>query len=206
MNDIYFPETALNYLIERKGADVDQYRQVFRAVKQLEYLRGVFDRFTPSSILDIGCGLAVGSILAARYVSADYLALMDGDGSGDLFSDYREGAPAWNNVAVAGEMARANLPSSCVVSTFVQNPEATIPVDMIVSFKSWATHYPIGEYIPLARRSLKPGGVVVLDLRPGPEDFRLAQVAEMRAAGFHFVEGGDAGREGRRAVFTRVFE
>lgn len=202
MNDLHFPQSAIDYLIAHKGPDLDQYRQVSRAVKQVEYLKPIFDRFTPRSILDIGCGLAIGSILAARYVSATYLALMDGDGTGELFSDYRAGASAWNDVGVAGAMARANLPSLCAVETFVQDTAATIPVDMIVSFKSWGTHYPIAEYIPLARRSLAPGGVVVLDLRPGPEAFRVEQVAEMEAAGFRLVERSGAAGEMRRAMFT----
>lgn len=160
-----------------------------RAAKQFHSLKPVLDKYKPQRILDIGCGLALGSVLAAEYVSADYLALMDGDGTGEIFHDYREGALAWNDVAIAGTVARTRL-AGCKIETFVQNVDLTIPVDLIVSWKSWGTHYPIAEYIPLAVRSLMQGGIVVTDLWPGSEDFRIGQVVEVEAAGFWLVSGG----------------
>ena len=33
--------------------------------------------------------------------------------------------------------------------------------DLILSFKSWGVHYPITEYIPLAKRCLRPGGLII---------------------------------------------
>lgn len=200
---IVFTDQALAFLRWHKGDSYPIDRQVERATRQLSTVRRLLDMYKPKSILDIGCGLGVSSIMIAKYSGMNYLGLLDGDGSGELFSDYRTDAPAWNDVRIAGDMARANLDEACIVEAFIQNrlpADAVIPVDMIVSFKSWGTHYPINTYLPLAARSLKPGGLVVTDLRPDDEIFRLAQRAVFKRSGFRLVErSGD-----RRHVFERI--
>jgi SAM-dependent methyltransferase len=200
--NIVFTDNAIEFLRKHKGDDYSIYRQVIRSQRQLLTVKHLLDQYKPKSMLDIGCGLGVSSTMIAKYSNVNYLALLDGDGSGELFSDFREDAPAWNDVRIAGDLARANLciADTCKVETFFPDRELTIPVDLIVSFKSWGTHYPVNTYLPLAARSLKPGGLVVLDLRPDDEFFRIEQRAAVERAGFELVErAGD-----RRHVFVRV--
>jgi SAM-dependent methyltransferase len=198
-----FTDQALAFLRWHKGDSYPIDHQIERSKRQLKTVKRLLDLYKPKSMLDIGCGLGVSSIMIAKYSDMDYLALLDGDGSGELFSDYRTDAPPWNDVRIAGDMARANLDEKCIVEAFVQSrlpADLTIPVDLIVSFKSWGTHYPVNTYLPLAARSLKPGGLVVLDLRPDDEFFRIEQRAAVERAGFELVErAGD-----RRHVFVRV--
>jgi SAM-dependent methyltransferase len=200
MTPYVFPQDALDYLKHHKGDDFSPSVQIDRSRKQLHTVKRLLDMHKPQSMLDIGCGLGLSSALIAKYSNMNYLALLDGDGSGKLFSDYRTDAPAWNDVRIAGTLARANVGDGCRVETFFQDRELTIPVDLIVSFKSWGTHYPVGHYLPLAKRSLNPGGLIVIDLRPDDEDFRERQRRRVLADGFRLVErSGD-----RRHVFARV--
>lgn len=171
------------------------------SLKLIQRIQHVLDEYKPKSMLDIGCASGRHSVTIAEYCNVEYLGLMDGDGSGEIFHDYRDGELAWNDVNEAKRLAEETL--TCRIEAFVQNTKLTIPVDMITSFKSWGTHYPIATYIPLAVRSLNPGGVIIVDMRPGDEEFRKAQADEMRAAGFELV--GRLGRDAemRKHVFTR---
>lgn len=204
--NISFPQSAMNYIARHKGkvGPAEMRAQVERSRRQFESMKPIVDLYEPAALLDIGCGLGLGTVMIAQYIKPHYLGLMDGDGTGELFADYREGAPAWNDVSVAGDLARSNLYSGVRVETFVQDPAATIPVDMIVSFKSWGTHYPVREYIDLAVRSLPIGGVIVIDLRPNDDIFRAAQRAVFANHGFKQVERFRRDADQRRHVFERV--
>lgn len=199
--DIHFPEEAIDYLRRHKGEQHSIVDQINRSNRQLSTVQRLLDIHKPRSMLDIGCGLGLTSTIIAKYSRMNYLGLLDGDGTGTIFHDFRTDALAWNDVAVAGALARANLGDMCKVETFVQGRHPVkIPVDLIVSFKSWGTHYPIETYLPLAAASLQPGGLVIVDLRPDDEIFRLAQCVAVERAGFRLVErAGD-----RRFVFVRV--
>lgn len=205
-----FPGKVMDYLRERKGEGSGTLEaQVRRSEKQLELLKPLLKRYSPRSMLDIGCGLGLSSIMIAKYSRMNYLGLLDGDGTGELFSDYREGAPAWNDVNIAGIMASSNLHRECRFECFtppVIKQFRFLPFDLVVSFKSWGTHYPISTYIGMVSRYVEPGGLVVLDLRPGDgpegEAFRQGQRDEIVAAGFELVQWGFEGD--RRHVFRRL--
>jgi len=170
--------------------------------KLLEHIRPILDEYKPGSMLDIGCASGVHSVVIARYCRVKYLALMDGDGSGEIFHDYREGALAWNNVADAKAFADIHL--DCPVEAFVQNPDLTIPVDLITSFKSWGTHYPVSEYIPLAQRSLRSGGLIITDFRPDDEPFNEIQAKDFVDAGFRLVDRLGKSGNRRKHVFVKI--
>lgn len=196
------PETLAYIARHNKDQNGFALAQIARSKKQLKTVRRLLDIHKPRSMLDIGCGLGLSSVMIAKYSNMKYLGLLDGDGSGELFGDYRDQALAWNDVHIAGNIARSILCNTeCKVETFVQGRHPVkIPVDLIVSFKSWGTHYPVATYLDLAAQSLETGGLMVLDLRPDDEEFRAGQRAEIEAAGFRLVErSGD-----RRHVFARV--
>jgi SAM-dependent methyltransferase len=198
---VFTPET-LAYLARHGKQGDTTITQIARSKKQFQTVRRLLDTHKPRSMLDIGCGLGLSSLMIAKYSNMKYLGLLDGDGSGELFHDYRSEALAWNNVRVAGGLARINLADTdCKVETFVQGHHPVkIPVDLIVSFKSWGTHYPVATYLELAAQSLMNGGLVVLDLRPDDEEFRAGQRAEIEAFGFRLVErSGD-----RRHVYRKL--
>lgn len=195
-----FPSEVVDYLQLTKSQDIDTVcaLQINRARKQANTLVPVFQDHEPKTLLDIGCGLGLASIILSRLFGLTDVHLMDGDGSSEIFSDYREDALPWNDVSLAARMAIANVPLGCLVKMYYADPNLTIPVDIIISLKSWGTHYPVSTYLPLAVRSLKPGGLVVMDLRPGDEAFVQEQVREVVAAGFDLVD-----RQRRQHVFLK---
>jgi SAM-dependent methyltransferase len=192
-----FPDEVIAYLARHKhqATPVACAHQIARAIKQAGTLTRLFREHAPLSMLDIGCGLGLASIMLAREHILSDLHLLDGDGSGDIFHDYRAGAVPWNDVRLAGALARANLSAGCAVVEYPADPDLTISVDIIVSFKSWGTHYPISTYLPLAARSLKPGGLIAVDLHPS-DRLHGEQASEIQAAGFDLVE-----QHQRRHVF-----
>jgi SAM-dependent methyltransferase len=118
------------------------------------------------SFLDIGCGLGLIDALIAEITGAQFIHMMDGTGdNGNRVMGYNDGTKAWADVHVGAGLVAAN--TTCAVHAHVADHMSTIPVNLIVSFKSWAHHYPVETYLPLALRSLKPGGRVIVDLRNG---------------------------------------
>jgi hypothetical protein len=193
-----FPDSVKAFLSKHKDVGTDELvyaRQVIRAQKQADTLNELFSEYRPRSVLDIGCGLGVAVIVLACRFDLDALHLLDGDGSGEIFHDYCGDVEPWNDVELARQMAVANVSPRCVVHAYKADVDLTIPVDMIVSFKSWGTHYPVSTYLPLAKRSLKRGGLVAIDLRPCT-NYHSEQVHEIQAAGFILIE-----QHGRRHVF-----
>jgi SAM-dependent methyltransferase len=159
-----FPKEATDYLRRRKGEYASRLYQVRRGYKQLSTLLPLLRHYMPSSVLDIGCGLGCVDVLLASS-GVGTIHLMDGDGSGLRRDDYARDVEAWNDVHLAEEMVRLNSPAGTTVHAHYANPDLQISVGMIISFKSWGTHYPVVTYLPLARRCLTPGGYLVLDLR-----------------------------------------
>jgi hypothetical protein len=183
-----FPSEDVEYLTRRKGAvslEGQERRGIKQAVQLLPYLRTVGAR----SILDIGCGLGVVDAV----LGLDVIHLMDGDGTGERRDDYGADVAAWNDVRLAAEFVRLNVPTAEVYA-HIADPNLTIPVDAIISLKSWGTHYPVSTYLPLAKRSLSAGGLLALDMRKGHDDS-----AEIEVAGFKLWRAPSS----RRRVFVR---
>jgi SAM-dependent methyltransferase len=206
IDGIHFPPSALAYLRRHKPyGELSQLcqRQVDRARKQIEDLTfSGFDlrRQGVRSILDIGCGLAVVPALLARDLDLREVHLMDGDGTGERFADYREIGLPWNDVQTGLDMVCANVGDDTHVFALHANPAATIPVDMIMSLKSWGLHYPVATYMGLAARSLRNGGILVIDLHKEGE-----ACAEIEAAGYGLLyRVGEYGEQARTIIpFTR---
>jgi SAM-dependent methyltransferase len=144
------------------------------------------------SFLDIGCGsgrLAV--LLAQHYGGAVDVHLIDGDRRVEAFGKEQVGyaptTPPWNDRAAAAELVRAKVPAARVFD-YPPDPRLTIPVDLIVSTKSWGHHYGADVYLGLARRSLRPGGRIIMDLRDSTHDPRAGDgLGVMKAGGFRVV-------------------
>ena len=141
-------------------ADGNTYHFHVRRQRVLELLPERLGR-----VLDIGCGLAMIDILIQKKFHVPLIHLFDGDGTDELYEGYNKKAkPAWNDVMLAGEMVKANVPTETVVVPHFATELATIPCDALVSFKSWGVHYPISTYVPLALRSVKDGGLLLTEI------------------------------------------
>src|SRR5262249_48207857 len=81
----------------------------------------------------------------------------------------------WRSVHLAAAIVRSLWGGQ--VQTFPPDPSLTIPCDLIVSTWSWGHHYPIPVYLPLVQRSLRPGGVVITDVRRNTEGRKQLEAA-----------------------------
>ena len=115
------------------------------------------------SILDIGCGGAWIDVFIANNHGLKTVHLMDGVTAGPKRRGYGEAGLPWRSVSSG--MARVFQNAAVGVIGHGPDPSLTIPVDVIISLKSWCHHYPAQHYLPLAKRSLKPGGILVVDVR-----------------------------------------
>lgn len=203
VDGVVFPASAIEYLRRHKPAGKMILplceRQVQRARKQLEDLGEIGN---PISVLDIGCGLAVVDVLLVQRGNVDRVHLMDGDGTAERHGEYREVSVAWNNVETGADMVRANAREKrCHVVTHRPGTGFDIPVDLVMSLKSWGLHYPVHTYLEMVRGCLRIGGLLVIDIHREAEG-----CAEIEAAGFRLLRTiGEYGEVDARTIipFTR---
>ena len=74
------------------------------------------------------------------------------------------------------------------------DPESRISADIIISLFSCGFHYPITMYAPLVRKSLKPGGIAVFDVRR-KENAELSGFVELGRLENH--------EKSQRVIYTR---
>lgn len=135
------------------------------------------------SILDIGCGLGGMDVLLANKLGFEDIHLMDGDGSGIKLSGYKLDTKAWASVDAGFAFVTANVPTSMRVTGHHANPSLRVGVDLVFSSRSWGHHYPIGTYLKLAKRALKPGGLLVTDIRTNTDGADVLKNAGFRRVG-----------------------
>lgn len=151
-----------------------------------------------TSFLDIGCGLGLIDALIAEITEAKFIHMMDGEGdNSNRVMGYNDGTKAWADVNVGGRLVAAN--TKAVVYVHVADPKKRIEVDLIVSFKSWAHHYSVHEYLALAQRSLKPGGRVIIDLRNGKGGREV-----LEANGFRVIDSFIASPKCARTLLEKI--
>ena len=203
----YPADLVIHFVSERERGDE---RQTYDALRRYEeYCQRHFDSLRPwiaastSSVLDIGAGKAGVDILIARHLGRPLtINLLDGDGTGARQMSFRATTQAWADRNIGVMMLEANIPASddMRVLAHAPDPAATIPADLIISLKSWGHHYPVEIYCDLARRSLRGGGVLILDIRRKHIEAGRHRLSE---AGFVFVGQAYETEKSRRLVFMK---
>lgn len=155
------------------------------------------------SVLDIGCGLGGIDIELARKSGTGITHLLDGDGTGERKNGLKDAGKPWGDVFIAHDFVRANVSPSHMISTHYPWHAFLDKVDLIVSIRSWAHHYPAETYIELAKTALLPGGRVIVDVRhPRKGDTKHGtQVFEEQ--GFRFLGVCAVGPKCSRIVYDR---
>lgn len=142
---------------------------------------------TVSDILDIGCGNCprLDVHLARHYGGAATMHLLDGDRRippiGKEQVGFRQSTKAWKDRFAGVAYLRDRVPD-CRIVDHPPDPQRDIPCDLIVSFRAWGHHFPIGAYLDLARFSLRPGGRIVVDIRAGTDGLDV-----LRDGGFELI-------------------
>lgn len=174
---LIYPFVIVDHMINLGKTGVSSRRED-QATIQFENLRHIITKLLPTSILDLGCGWAIIDILIARHAPVTTVHLVDGDGIVEERSGFKDDTQAWADVRHGGSIVRANLGSSVEVIEHFANPDAIdVQVDLVISCRSWAHHYPVSIYADTVRRCLKPGGHVITDVRNGTKG--LSQLQEI---------------------------
>jgi SAM-dependent methyltransferase len=145
-------------------------RRAARIIKaEFEQLRPLLDPFRPGRIADIGCGYAIFDLFA-YHAWASHLLLIDIEDTEQRHFGFQDEGAAYTSLPTAQAFLAANGVPPDRVTTW--NPEQAdladdAPVDLAVSLLSCGFHYPVDMYMPFFRFGVRPGGVIVLDLRAG---------------------------------------
>lgn len=175
-------------------------RHVEAVAIRFDTIKEVVADFLPARSLDIGCGLAVIDVFLAR-AGVSTIRLMDGAANIPRITGIKEGTQAWADVGIGTDVVKRNVRGGAVVYRHVADayPPSPIPVDMIISTRSWGHHYAMSTYLDLARKSLSYGNPLIVDVRTGTNGKQ-----ELLDAGFEFNRTlPDRSKKCTRMVFTR---
>lgn len=172
---------------EQAVGRLSRYERTYRSIEPWLPRTDVLD------FLDIGCGLGGVAMWVARHYPKACTHLIDGSGWGEKYSYQPDGKP-WADVGLALQLFAKHCPGRAV-RAWPPDPELTVPCELLYSNCSWGHHYAIETYLGLARRSLRPGGTLIVDLRVGEvgEHGRntlmtcFAHVADVAAEGKKYV-------------------
>ena len=178
--------------MEKVGRDWAE-REYASFLKQYQALKPtVFDVYRPSTILDIGCNTAFLDLVLMQHAGVKVFHLVDGDGRSRQKVKFAPSPVPWGDVTLGAELLHLNAPEDVAVFPWVIAPPSgaevfnvtfNTPLDMIISTRSWGHHYPVETYLGMAQRCVRPGGILILDLRD-LNGIMPMQVDTLRSAGF----------------------
>lgn len=166
------PSEALPWIgVHRTHIDPENLRDAYKASLAEDYRMML--PYLPvrcDHMLDIGCGMAgIDLFLYLHYRKQVHLHLMDGSGDTDVKFGYHQQLQPYNHLGVTRKLLLMNRVDPARVHFHPIDPDLTIPCDLMVSLLSWGFHYPAETYCDLAKRSLRSGGVLILDIRKGAD-------------------------------------
>ncbi len=127
-------------------------------------------------ILDIGCGAAgIDCMISAHYTvkrsTPDFYLLDKTELNPNVYYGLEEKASFYNSLSVAKSLLISNGVNPKRIYTQEATPDNkinfSVKFDLIVSLISWGFHYPVSVYLDLVYDVLKPGGVLIIDIRKG---------------------------------------
>lgn len=125
-------------------------------------------------VVDIGCGVGGLEVFLWADLRRPTFYLVDKTelSKGRGLYGYRETGAAYNDNEVTRGLLRANgVPDAnmdfCEASERLEEIDGKI--DLVVSLSSCGFHYPVGEYLDRVVQWLRPGGVVIFDIRNGTD-------------------------------------
>lgn len=181
---------ARGFDAERARLHVERYERTVAAMRP--WLPEIVGRF-----LDIGSGTGgIAAMISGVYPYAE-VNLIDGESAEQSWTSFRPDGAPWAAVEEAKQLVKAVRPSAAVYA--YSPPIIELPAcGLIYSICSWGHHYPIETYLELVRRSLKPGGTLIVDLRKGRVG---AHGREMLGQHFLFTANIGEGKKYDRTVW-----
>ena len=153
-----------------------------RAAWWAAYERALFETFDSfvdllphecEQVLDIGGGMGGINIHVAKaFARQPQITIVDGVADEATVSRHNH---TFNSAGVGEQfLARNGVERVRYLAPPVAIASNVGPCDLILSFQAWPFHIPVEEYLNLARRVLKPDGLVVLDVRRDKPDASTA--------------------------------
>lgn len=125
-----------------------------------------------TAVLDIGCGMAGIDVFLQRHYAPQALAfaLLDRtEVAPAIYYLFKPAGAFYNSLEVARELLIANGIASDAIQLLEAAADFRIPTastfDLVLSLLSWGYHYPVETYLASVQARLRPGGVVILDVR-----------------------------------------
>jgi SAM-dependent methyltransferase len=129
--------------------------------KDFEQIKHFFNPGTTA--LDIGCGLAGVDFLLMRDINDMDITLFDLDRvDTEIRYGYSWEPSAYNTRAAVVDFYQLN---GTTMPRYVTAFPVDLRFDVIISLISYGFHYPVETYLKEVIETLKPGGVLVLDIR-----------------------------------------
>ena len=170
----YLPLTTYNWMVEREaGKRRDEIRQLYEEDISQEYER--IKSHLPekcASVLDIGCGMAGIDIFINKHYFGEAIKfyLLDKTHiSSKLSYLFKQDAEYYNSLEIAKAMLVENdiAEDSIVLVQATENNDINIDrqVNLVISLRSWAFHYPVETYLNRAYEVMNDNGALILDIR-----------------------------------------
>lgn len=189
---IVVEDRHFNYLKLQKGSlnDLKDNRALWHAAYEKSLARD-FETLRPwlpeacGAVLDIGSGLGGIDVLLYRHYDWLEICLLDGECDPPVMNLHRE---TFNDMLVAADFLAKNGvdPDSALSCLRPGATRAGNRFDLVISLGSWCFHYPPATYLELVRECLKPGGVLIVDVRARRNDWHaeLAREFEFKATAY----------------------
>lgn len=179
-------DVPMQELIARMGRDTLTRRAA--AYIYLEYLqlRPIFEKKTPHSAADIGCGYALFDLFLAKEFETE-LVLIDLESNENRHFGFKSEGAAYSSLGATKTLLTDNgIPAKAIKTV---NPETTDVsqykgLDYAFSFISCGYHYPWTTYREFFLNSVADDGRIILDIRAhtlGDAMLEMSEIGYVRA-------------------------
>ena len=155
---------------EKKYSD-DQYDMLYNEGinKDVDEIKPFMFNKENLNICDIGCGVGSIDILLYKNFDVNHLTLIDKNGtSNTIYYGFKNDAAFYNDMILTKTLLNENGVPLNVVDVVDVNKD-TLPFnekyDVIISLLSLSFHYPYLTYSEFIKKTLKPDGILILDVR-----------------------------------------
>ncbi len=129
-----------------------------------------------TSLLDIGCGVAGFEVVLNQHFknSVDNYLLDKTATDKTIYYKFEKRGSFYNSLETAKHLLTANSVPETKIHLQEATPDNKIllsatSIDVVISLISWCFHYPAETYLDEVCRVLKPGGILIVDVRKGTD-------------------------------------
>lgn len=169
VKELNYPDLFRQRLINLRGDEYAEYaihEYKTNLSRQFENILPFLSSISFNSVLDIGCGLAGIDVLIAKQFGVRRFHLLDGDGSGEKKTGFNvEAMQPWDDVSRGVLFFNSNTSDDIECFSHNESDPLDFCVDLVISSRALAHHFPVDPYIERIKACLCLGGHLILDIR-----------------------------------------